>query len=52
MISLGVGLWTQIVSKPPSGGDTTPGGAVDVLTDDNNTTALTDDDGTTYMTDD
>ena len=33
-------------------GDTSPGGGVDVLTDDNNADALLDDDGTTFLTDD
>lgn len=34
------------------GGDSTPGGSTDVLTDDDEVTALLDDDSATYLTDD
>ena len=44
-----VNLWRAALS---GGGDSTPGGATDVLTDDDDTVGLLDDDGVTYLTDD
>jgi hypothetical protein len=52
MLGLGLFLGAGVPRVDGGGGDTSPGGEVDVLTDDDEVTALLDDDGSTFLTDD
>lgn len=49
---LGLTVGGLTVGEQSVPADTTPGGEVDVLTDDDATTGLLDDDGATFLTDD
>ena len=50
-MGLGLGIGLSFTGVAGGAGDTSPGGAVDVLTDDDDAIGLTDDDGSTFLTD-